>query len=140
MNHFIIGRLRLFAFISGLLLALNAFSLNLKIEPTISSPVSDSRYNDVIVAHNDIYYAMLDSKIQWRIKYEDWKTDENLELRYIAYSISIFNEDGKKYTIREDTLRDLSISEEGYMKALNFSSENPIRYEIVATPSVSTED
>ena len=97
MNHFITGRLRLFAIISGLLLALNAFSLNLKIEPTISSPVSDSRYNDVIVAHNDIYYAMLDSKIQWRIKYEDWKTDENLELRYIAYSISIFNEDGKKY-------------------------------------------
>ena len=140
MNHFITGRLRLFAFISGLLLALNAFSLNLKIEPTISSPVSDSRYNDVIVAHNDIYYAMLDSKIQWRIKYEDWKTDENLELRYIAYSISIFNEDGKKYTIREDTLRDLSISEEGYMKAQNFSSENPIKYEIVATPAVATED
>lgn len=140
MNHYTTGRLRWCTVIGGLLFVLNAFSLNLKIEPAISSATSDSRYNDVLVSHNDIYYAMLGSKIQWRIKYEDWQTDQNLELRYIAYSINLINEEGAKYTLFKDTLRELSVSEQGYLKNQNLSVTTVGKYEIVAIPAVATEE
>lgn len=140
MKHFINAHLRWCIFIGGIFFVLNAYSLKLDVNFTVSAKTADSRYNDVAIETGGIHHVMLRSLVNWQITYEDWAED-NIphDSLYLCLNYDMDNK-GTYTTTLTDTIKELTLQELTKNRILQANSVGKYRITIKPIRLTTNED